>query len=231
VNFLPGFLGAAIALVALSALVTLVFFPVAIGSTVRMVSDEVQTGQTDLGASIRFTVSKLVWIWVVSLITGIVVFLGVIALIVPGIILAIMFSLALPAILIEDHGVLDSLRRSRELVGHRWLKTFALFIVIGVIILIVTSVADAIGGLFGSASTVVSSILSAFYLPLIPIVLTVYYYSNAARIAPPQMNEAPMPQVISEGAFQGGTKFCISCGTQLPSAATFCSKCGTRQST
>jgi hypothetical protein len=167
----------------------------------------------------------------VSLIIGIVVLLGVIALIVPGIILLIMFSLALPSLLLENHGILDSLGRSRELVGHRWLKTFALFIVIGITVLIATAVADAIGGLFGSASTVVSYLLSAFYLPLIPIALTVYYYSNIARIAPPQMNQPPMPEVISVGTVPGGTKFCINCGTQLPSAATFCSKCGTRQPT
>ena len=51
--------------------------------------------------------------------------MGLIALIVPGIILAIVFSLALPVLLIEKKGVLESMGRSHALVGHRWLKTFA----------------------------------------------------------------------------------------------------------
>jgi hypothetical protein len=225
---LTGYVGDVISLIALIVIVTWIFYPVALGSAVRLASEQIQNGQTDLGASIRFAVSKLIWIWAVGIVAGIIVFLGAIALIVPGIILAIMFSLVLPVIIIESPGVFGSLGRSRKLVSKRWLKTFALLLLFAIILGVASLIVDVISAPFGIASTVVSSILSAFFLPLVPIVLTVYYYSNAARIAPPQMSQAPMAPPPS---VQAGIRFCPNCGAQLASSATFCTTCGAKQTT
>ncbi|MGP8125882.1 MAG: zinc-ribbon domain-containing protein [Nitrososphaerales archaeon] len=225
-NWAPGFFGALISLIVLTVIVTWVFFPVAFGSAVKLASDQIEKERADLEASVRFTISKLILIWVVGLVAGIIVALGLIALVVPGIILGIMFSLVFPVVMIESPGVLESLGRSRKLVGRRWLKTLALIIVFGIIVGIASVIVGVISGPFGVASTVVSSILSAFYLPVIPIGLTVYYYSNAARIAPPQMSQVPVtPAPIA----QTGVKFCPNCGAQLASTATFCAKCGAKQ--
>jgi hypothetical protein len=225
-NWAPGFFGAFFALFGLIAIVTWVFFPVAIGAAVKLSSEQIKKEPTDFATSIKFAVSKLVWIWVVGIVTGIIVVLGLIALVVPGIILTIMFSLVLPVVLLESPGVLESLGRSRKLVGNRWLKTLALIIVFGIIIGIASAIVGLISSPFGIASSLVSSVLSAFYLPLIPIFLTVYYYSNAARIAPPQPGQTPFAPVQT---VQAGMKFCPNCGTQLASASTFCTKCGARQ--
>jgi hypothetical protein len=219
------YFGAFITLEALLAIISLIFLPIAEASTVKLASDEMVKGESDLGTSVRFAISKLIWVWVLGLIVGIIVFLGFLALIVPGIILTIMFSLALPALLIEDRGVFASLGRSRELVGHRWLKTFATFLVFGIIVVIVSLVLSLAGELFGVAGTVATSILSAFYQPIIPIALTVYYYSNRARVATPQTGQIP----TAPGMIQAGTKFCPNCGAQLDSATIFCPKCGARQ--
>jgi ribosomal protein L40E len=225
-NWAPGFFGALFSLIALIAIVTLVFFPVAVGSAVKIASEQIERERADLEASIRFAMSKSIQIWAVSIVVGIIVSLGLIALVVPGIILAMMFSLVLPVVMIESLGVLESLGRSRKLVSSRWLKTLALAIVFGIITGIASAIVRDISGPFGIASTVVSSVLSAFYLPVVPIALTVYYYSNAARIAPPQTSQAP---VTPASAVQTGMNFCPDCGTQLASTATFCSKCGAKQ--
>jgi hypothetical protein len=215
-------------LIGLSAIVTLVFYPIAYGSAVKMASQDIEEGRADLAASVRFVVSRLVWLWVVGIVVGIIVFLGFIALIVPGIILSIMFSLVLPIIIIERSGF-QSLRRSRELVSHRWLKSLVLFIIFGIIIGIASAIAGLISAPFGIAKSVVSSIISAFYLPLIPIALTVYYYSNVARMSPPSPIPPPMAPPGTAAA-QEGMKFCPNCGTQLVSGAMFCQNCGTKQS-
>jgi len=227
-NWLPGFFGTLFYLVILSAVITILLYPVAGGSAIKMASQEIEKGQADLGASVRFTISKLVWLWALSIITGVIVGLGFIALIVPGIILAIMFSLALPALLIENTGVLESIGRSRKLVGQRWLKTFALGIVLVIILAIASAIVNAISAPFGVARTIASSILSAFYEPLAPIALTVYYFSNVARLAPPQVTQTSMAPTA---AVQAETKFCPRCGTQMPSWASVCPKCGAQQST
>jgi hypothetical protein len=228
-NWLPGFFRALFYLVALSIIIGLVFGTVATGSAIKMTSQVIEKGQAELGASLRFAISKLLWLWALSIVVGVIVGLGLIALLVPGIILAIMFSLAVPALLIENIGVLESMGRSRKLVGQRWLKSFVLFLVFGIIVAIAGYIAGLISAPFGFASSIVSSILSAFYTPLIPIAVTVYYYSNAARLSPPppQMGQAPMAPAAG---VQPETKFCPRCGTQMASWASVCPKCGLQQS-
>lgn len=225
---LSGLVGDAFAVVAVTLVVTLIFYPIALGTVVKLASEQIQDGQTDMMAAIRFAIPKLVWMWVVGFVASVIVFLGFIALIVPGIILAIMVSLIIPVIIIESPGLMGTLRRSRQLVGKRWLKSFALYLVFGILIAIVSVILSAISGLFGAASTLVSSILSAFYLPLIPILLTVYYYSNVARTNPPPVSTEPT--VIVPGV-QPGMKYCPSCGAQLVWTATYCTSCGAKLTT
>jgi len=113
------------------------------------------------------------------------------------------------------------------LVSNRWGKTFATFLVVGIIVIIASVIVSAISGLLGIAGPVVNGILSAFYAPLFPILLVVYYYSNLARISQPP--PAPM-WTGPTTTVQPGMKFCPTCGTQNVSSATFCTKCGARLS-
>ncbi len=52
--------------------------------------------------------------------------------------------------------------------GHRWGKSFVLYLVIGIIIAVSSAIVSAISAPFGIASPVVRGVLSAFYEPLIP---------------------------------------------------------------
>jgi hypothetical protein len=226
-NWLSAFITAEVLLFTAIFLVALLFGPIAEGGAIKVASERVVKGQVDFGGSVKFVVSKLLSIWALSIVVGIIVFLGTIALFVPGIILAIMFSLALPALIIENKGVLDSMSSSRQLVGNRWGNTFAIFIVLGLIVVIPAVIVSLFSGILGGVvGPVVNGILSAFYLPLFPILMVVYYYSNLARITQPaagQIWTVPTPNV------QPGIKYCINCGTRVPSSAVFCSTCGSRQ--
>src|SRR2546428_2204135 len=225
-NWFPGFFGTLVLLVALISIVTVVFSPIAQGTTIKLASERIEKGHAEMGTSVRFAVSKLLWIWALSIVVGVIVFLGFIALIVPGIILAIMFSLALPVLLIENKGVMESMGRSRELVRNRWLKTFATFLVLGIILLVASFIVSAISGSLGILGLVVNGILSALYQPLFPILMAVYYYySNLARISQPPPGQMPMGPTAT---FEAGMKLCPTCGTQNVSSATFCTKCGAR---
>lgn len=227
-TWFPGFAGTLAGLVAVVGIATIVFGTIAFGGTVKMAAEEIESRPVDLAAAVRFAVGKMLWMWVLGLLLGIIVALGFIALIIPGIILAIMFSVSFQALLVENNGVLRSLGRSRELVGHRWLKTFATFLVFIIIIGIATGIVGAISAPFGGASRLVSSLLSALYLPILPVATTVYFYSNRARIT---SAPAPQNQMGLAPRAAPGMKFCTNCGTQLEASATFCSKCGAKQPT
>jgi ribosomal protein L40E len=225
-SYLSSLFEALFLLLAVIFLVNVIFSTIAQGGAIKMASEEITTGQVNIGASVRFAVSKLLSIWALSIIVGIIVFLGFIALIVPGIILAIMYSLALPVLLIENKGVTESMGRSRQLVSHRWGKTFGTFLVLAIIVIIASVIVSAITAPLGNIlGPVVNGILSAFYQPLFPILLAVYYYSNLARTPQAPLGQVPIaPTTI----FQAGMKLCATCGTQNISSATFCTKCGAR---
>ena len=217
--------GALLLLFVVIFVVNIVFSTIAEGSAVKLASEQITKGQASLGAAVKFAFSKLLSIWALSILVGIIVFLGFIALIVPGIILAIMYSLALPVLLIENKGVTESMGRSRQLVSHRWAKTFGTFLVLGIIVIIASLIFGAISAPLGIISPVVNGILSAFYQPLFPILMAVYYYSNLARISQPPPGQMPMGPPVT---FQAGMKLCPTCGAQNVSSATFCTKCGAR---
>ena len=74
--------------------------------------------------------------------------IGCILLIVPGVMIAVIWCVAVPAYVVEQPPLLDSFGRSAELTrGNRW-RIFALFILYVVVILIV----EAVSGVFGTAS-------------------------------------------------------------------------------
>ena len=225
-DFVSSSLGTLLAAGLALVITAVVVFPIAAGTAVRIASEEVQGRKSSMTASASFAASKLLSMWALGIIVGLLVFVGLILLVIPGIILAIMFCLVLQALLIENAGVIGSLTRSRELVSHRWLKTFAIAIVLGIIIIIISAVLSIIAAPFGSASGFVSTVLGAFTAPIIPIATTVYYYSNLARISPPA---GPMMAGAAAPMPQPGMKFCPNCGTEMVSSATFCPKCGAKQ--
>jgi hypothetical protein len=185
-NWLPGFILAVLALTFVTVVISWIVSYMAQGISTKFASDTLEKGQANLPVSFNFTASKLLSLLGVSIITGLLIFVGFIALVVPGIILVLMFSLVVPTIIIEDPGALESLARSRLLVSQRWLKTFGLLLLLYIIIGIVSLIAYFLSGPFGPWHTFVSSIISAFIAPILPIGLTLYYYSMIARTTPKQ---------------------------------------------
>ena len=182
-------LGLIIASAIVTGIISWIVGYIAQGIAVKFTSDTLEKGQANLQTSFNFTMSKLLSILAASIITGILILVGLLALIIPGIILAIMFSLVVQTIIVEDTGALESLSRSRRLVSNRWLKTFGLLLVLYIILGIVSLIAGQIARPFGLVGSLVSSIIAAFIQPILPIGLTLHYYSMMARTAP-----QPQPQ-------------------------------------
>lgn len=68
-----------------------------------------------------------------AIVAGLGTLLGYILLIVPGLILTVLWSVAAPAVVVEKRGVLESLQRSRDLTrGHRW-SVFGLIVIYAVL--------------------------------------------------------------------------------------------------
>jgi hypothetical protein len=189
-NWIWSYIGTLLAITFVVGIISWIVSTIANGICVKFASDLMEKGNASLEDALNFAFFKLLSLLVAAIITGILIVLGLIALFVPGIILAIMFSLVVQVIIIEDVGALDSLSRSRRLVRNRWSKTFVLLLIVYIIILFVGFVGNLIGTPFGGAGSIVSGVIAAFVAPIIPISLTVYYYSMLAkeeqlRVPPP----------------------------------------------
>ena len=181
----PTYLVATVTSLFLSGIVSWIASSVTSGITIKFTSDIVERGQANLQTAFNFTLLKLLSLLAASIITGILIVLGFIAFIVPGLIIALMFSLIYPAIMLEGTGVLGSLSRSRVLVSNRWQKTFGLLFLLGIIVAIFNGVFVLIASPFGVVSPLISGILTALITPIFPIAITLYYYSMKARTLPP----------------------------------------------
>jgi hypothetical protein len=184
-SYLASLLKVLVALVFLSALVSWIISTIVSGTAVKIASDVLEKHSANLSDALGFTLNLVPALLCAGIITGILILIGFICLVVPGIILVIMFSLVTPAIVIERKGALESLSRSRRLVGGRWLKTFGLTLIIGIIIIVAILIFGVISTFFAPADWIVSSILDALVLPILPIAFTFYYYSMVARQQPP----------------------------------------------
>ena len=132
-----------------------------------------------------------------SLLVGILVGLACIALIVPGVILMLMWSLAVPVKVLENKGVTDSMSRSSELTqGHRgrifviWILFFVLSIGISMLLQLPIEVAAgvstrtaihraAIG--WQVASLVATFVSECLVGPLMTIAFSLVYYDERVR--------------------------------------------------
>jgi len=152
--------------------------------------------------------------------------LGLVLFVIPGIIVALIFSLIVPVIIIEDRGVFKSLERSRRLVDRSWWKTFAVLLLVLIVTAFFSIIGEAISIFFGAFRDLASALAAAFIQPIYPLSLTLLYYSMRIKEAQPLQQAGYKPPVAPIRADQA--RFCVYCGQTLPPDALFCPKCGNR---
>jgi hypothetical protein len=188
-EWLVALLTTAIIMGVLSALVTWIVGTTTTGIATKCASDQIEKGTSTLGDSLNFTIFKLPSLLIAQLVTGILTVIGLFLLFIPGIIISIMFSLIMPAIIVEQKGAFESLGRSRKLVSNRWLKTFALllivYIILGMVTGIVNLIATPLNVTYPNINLIITSIISSFVAPILPIAMTCLYYAMVAREIPP----------------------------------------------
>jgi len=241
--WLINYLANAVPVIAIFAIINWAITTISNGIAVKCSSDMLNEKSPSLRTGLNSALSSILPLLAAGLIVGVLTVLGMILLIIPGIIAAVMFSLTVQVIMLEQLGVFTSLRRSRELVAGRWAKTFAVLL----LVLLGTAVASlagevlvsSLGGLSGGAAEtarwLITSILMSLVQPLQPIALTYLYYTlrmreRAPKPAIPTSAQAPArpPAARPTGPSLRGyrPRFCYKCGQRLPSDAIYCPRCG-----
>lgn len=132
----------------------------------------------------------------IAVITTVLVSIGMILLVVPGIIIALMICLAIPVLMVENPGIVGSLQRSRALTkGYRW-HLFGIFLLAFVITVLVNVLVPIPFGLVlpDAAATVLAVLLQLFTTVFLATVLAVSYHD--LRVAKEGVSTAQLAAVF-----------------------------------
>lgn len=168
--------GGPVVLVSLLGIVIVVFYQ---GMVVELVG-HIQNGRRDSSVGQLFLgVAPVVLPLIgLSILWDFAIAIGFLLLVVPGLFLMTIWSVAAQALVIERRGVLTSFARSRELVrGHGWQVFSVILVVFGLDIAIGITTDIIVSGLGDIGRTLVRWVLYVLVSPLTALISAVLYFS------------------------------------------------------
>lgn len=120
----------------------------------------------------------------VSFLSGILVLIGLILVVIPGIYLAVRFTVASQAAVLEREGVTDSLRRSWRLVEGKWWHVFGIVVVVSILVGVLERLAGSLGSSIAGdvlGTGLSTAIVGILIQPIQAIALTLLFYDLRIR--------------------------------------------------
>jgi hypothetical protein len=137
--------------------------------------------KVSIGESLSVGLRAFLPVLGLGILLGLAVALGFVLLIVPGIMLAVAWCVAIPAYVVERPGIMEAFGRSAELTrGNRW-AIFGLFVIYFIAAIVIQLVVTMIGGVAGLAAGGSPPLISRVLLmPLVQVVSTLVASTGAA---------------------------------------------------
>jgi hypothetical protein len=184
-------------LLGLALLISLVIGILYQGVVVNLVRGLKAGGEeSTMGELVSRTLPFVGTLFVVALLAGIGVGIGLVLLVVPGLFLLTIWAVLAPAVVIERQGVSGAFRRSRELVkGNGW-PVFGVIISALLITLFASLVLNSIGEAIADGPivrVVMSAIASTLTAPIEGLAASVLYYRLLELHAPVVPSESQPP--------------------------------------
>ena len=177
----------------------------------KAVADGYLGREASVGTSLRFGLPKIPRLFGLSIVAGVLIVIGLILIIIPGLVLMTFLSLAVPALLFERIGVFAAIGRSFELVSGRFWSILLLMIVTIMALLVVSFVFGLLlGGIgvavaedseaVGAAVTFVAAVIAtAITTPIFAAIISVLYFDQRVR------KEGFDLQLLAEGVGEQGS--------------------------
>jgi hypothetical protein len=147
----------------------------------RAAAQAVIGDQVDAEASYRYGFKRLGSVILIALLAGLIIFVGFLLLIIPGIIFAVFLSLAVPALVVENRRGTDALGRSWNLVSGNFWHVLGTIFVAGLITGVIGGALGAIGGTNVVLSWIFTAIGQIITTPFTALVAVVLYLDVRAR--------------------------------------------------
>lgn len=149
-----------------------------IGGVIRIVQDIHGDGQVDysIGELLGSVWPRLLAIIVLEILLGLIIGIGLIFLIIPGVILALVLAVAMPSLIVEDIGVFDAMSRSAELTKDNRMRILA----VGILVILITIGIAILAALLSAVTPILGAlaglILGILLYPYLAMLTTVLYY-------------------------------------------------------
>jgi len=179
-------------IIGLETLIGVIGYLLVVGAVFRAASQAYVERSPETGASIRYAARRMHSLLWVGFLFVLGVGLATIALVLPGIWLFVAWSVAIPALMVEDVRGSKALGRSFGLVRHNWWRTFAALLVglifIGLLQFLIGLLSGAADGLaeesvilWAGVYDVLNGISTIITAPLQAAIVTVIYYDLRVR--------------------------------------------------
>jgi Membrane domain of glycerophosphoryl diester phosphodiesterase len=197
--------GTALAGTLVASLIQFAAAALAIAACFKAISAAYLGEHAGVAESLRYAVARLLPLIVAYILVVIIVVLGLVALIIPGIWLAVKLSMVFPAVVFERTGPFAAIGRSWALTKGNWWRVFGTLLVVFLITFVLQIVlAGVVGGLLAAGDsvseltaaivlTLVNLLTLALTYPLWASVTSVVYYDLRVR------NEAFDLQLLAQG--------------------------------
>lgn len=205
--------GDAVAGRAIDQLLSSVAAALAVAACFKAISAAYLGERAGVGDSLRYAAGRFLPLIVAYVVMVIILIPAFIALIIPGIWLAVRLSMAFPAVVCEKAGPLKAIGRSWNLTRDNWWRVFGTLVVVFLLLFVITL---ALGGVLGAVllssdsmsevafavlTTLIGLLIAAITYPLWAAVVTVMYYDLRVR------NEGFDLQLLAQGVGADASRF------------------------
>jgi hypothetical protein len=182
--------GTEIAAILVVQLLSLIASLLAWAACFKAVADGYLGQEPSLGGSLRFGLPRIPRLFGLSVVTGVMIVIGVFGCLVGALLVAALVILSVPAMLLERIGIFAAIGRSFELVKGRYWQTVLMLLVLFAGLLVITLVLGVIfGAVAGSGSETANAVgsfvasvtASAVGTPIFASILTVFYFDQRVR--------------------------------------------------
>lgn len=215
----------------LASIVSVVLTVIASGAYPPLVKEAVAGQRLTLSESLGRAAQRFWSLVAAGILVVLIVLLGSIAFIVPGIIFATWYAYTVPAIMLENKGALEGMSASRAFGRDKKWSTFILFVVFFVVYLVVLLIGGVLS--LGGGGSVIQTVLTIPLSAWTSVVLAYTYLTHGPQLQPQgaqpnwQQPSSPLtPGAGSVAPVTQGASFCASCGSPLAPGARFCTSCG-----
>lgn len=166
---------------AIGALIAILISAVLQAAILRAAAQATIGDPVDVEASYRYGWKRLWSVILVSILVGLVVAVGFILLVIPGIIFLVFLSVSIPVLIVEGRRGTQAMGRSWNLVKGNFWHAFAVVVVAALIVGIISSIIGAIGGDNWAVRWIFTAIAQILTVPFASLVSVLLYLDLRAR--------------------------------------------------